>query len=307
MGNLRSVEKALERAGATPRRTSDHDAIRAADGAVLPGVGAFPKAMRNLRELELDVLIGELLAAGVPMLGICLGMQLLFEASSENEGALGLGLLAGRVERLPAPGLRCRTSAGTRCAGRGAPRSPRTFPTMPLLLRALVRARRRRRATTCSAPPSYGEPFVCAVEREPRLRRPVPPGEVERARPAAAAELHVDLRRGRRDVRRVAAPELYPAIDILGGKAVRLEQGDFERRKEYDDDPLDAARRWVAQGAPRSCTWSISTAPATGSPVNLEHLRADRRATPACRSSTAAGCDRRGGRARRSTPAPTGW
>ena len=68
---------------------------------MLPGVGAFPKAMRNLRELELDVLIGELLAAARPMLGICLGMQLLFEASSENEGAWGLGLLAGASSGCP--------------------------------------------------------------------------------------------------------------------------------------------------------------------------------------------------------------
>ena len=57
-------------------------------------------------------------------------------------------------------------------------------------------------------------------------------------------------------------PALYPAIDILGGKAVRLEQGDFERRKVYDADPLDAARRWVARGARRGCTSWTSTAPA---------------------------------------------
>jgi imidazole glycerol-phosphate synthase subunit HisH len=106
MGNLRSAEKALERTGARASITRDHDAIRASDGAVLPGVGAFPKAMRNIRELELDGLIGELLAAGMPMLGICLGMQLLFETTTENEGAWGLGLLGGRVERLPAPGLK---------------------------------------------------------------------------------------------------------------------------------------------------------------------------------------------------------
>jgi imidazole glycerol-phosphate synthase subunit HisH len=106
MGNLRSAEKALERTGARASITRDHDAIRASDGAVLPGVGAFPKAMRNIRELELDGLIGELLAAGMPMLGICLGMQLLFETTTENEGGWGLGLLSGKVERLPAPGLK---------------------------------------------------------------------------------------------------------------------------------------------------------------------------------------------------------
>jgi glutamine amidotransferase len=106
MGNLRSVEKALEKVGARASVTRDHDVLRGADGLVLPGVGAFPKAMRTLRELELDTLLGERLTAGVPVLGICLGMQLLFEASSENEGAWGLGLLPGRVDRLPAPGLK---------------------------------------------------------------------------------------------------------------------------------------------------------------------------------------------------------
>src|SRR6185436_12826869 len=106
MGNLRSVEKALERSGAVAAVTSDHDAIGAADGIVLPGVGAFPKAMRNLRKLGLDALLGERLEAGVPLLGICLGLQLLFENSSENEGSEGLGLLAGNVERLAAPGLK---------------------------------------------------------------------------------------------------------------------------------------------------------------------------------------------------------
>jgi glutamine amidotransferase len=106
MGNRRSVEKALERAGAIAVITADPQSIEKADGLVLPGVGAFPMAMRNLRELELDRLIGEQLAAAVPVLGICLGMQLLFEASSENEGSWGLGLLGGRVDRLPAPDLK---------------------------------------------------------------------------------------------------------------------------------------------------------------------------------------------------------
>jgi imidazole glycerol-phosphate synthase subunit HisH len=106
MGNLRSVEKALERAGASAVVTRDHGQARAADGIVLPGVGAFPKAMENLRQLGLDRLLGELVDAGVPTLGICLGMQLLFESSSENDGSAGLGFLQGRVERLPAPGLK---------------------------------------------------------------------------------------------------------------------------------------------------------------------------------------------------------
>jgi len=106
MGNLRSAEKAFEHVGASAPITSDHDAVRAADGVVLPGVGAFPKAMEAVRALGLDELLRERRAAGVPILGICLGMQLLYESSSEHGGAEGIGLLAGRIEELDAPGLK---------------------------------------------------------------------------------------------------------------------------------------------------------------------------------------------------------
>lgn len=167
MGNLRSVEKALERVGAEPVVTADHEAVRAADGVILPGVGAFPKAMRNLRELELDVLIGDRLAAGVPTLGICLGLQLLFEASSENEGAWGLGLLQGRVDRLPAPGLKVphigwntvRWSRESRLTSRLSDESSfyfvHSFAPIPTAAEDVL------------GTALYGEPFVCAVEHEP--------------------------------------------------------------------------------------------------------------------------------------------
>jgi imidazole glycerol-phosphate synthase subunit HisH len=106
MGNRRSVEKAFERVGAAVAVTSDHAAIRAADGLVLPGVGAFPRGMANLRELGLDAVIGERVTAGTPLLGICLGMQLLFDGSNELGGARGLGLIDGEVTRLDSDGLR---------------------------------------------------------------------------------------------------------------------------------------------------------------------------------------------------------
>jgi glutamine amidotransferase len=106
MGNRRSVEKALEHVGARVERTSDGDAIAAAAAIVLPGVGAFPEAMRRLRALGLVELLRERAAAGVPLFGICLGMQLLFDSSEEHEGARGLGLLPGTVTRLRAPGLK---------------------------------------------------------------------------------------------------------------------------------------------------------------------------------------------------------
>jgi imidazole glycerol-phosphate synthase subunit HisH len=105
-GNLRSVQKALERVGAEVEVTRDADRIRAAGGLVLPGVGAFPKAMQAVHELGFDQLMREHVEAGRPALGICLGMQLLFESSSELGGAKGLGLLDGEVAELDAPGLK---------------------------------------------------------------------------------------------------------------------------------------------------------------------------------------------------------
>jgi glutamine amidotransferase len=100
MGNRRSVEKALERVGARVALTGDHDALRAADGLVVPGVGAFAAAMRAMRELGLDELVVERAGEGTPVLGLCLGMQLLFDSSTELGGDRGLGLLPGRVVAL---------------------------------------------------------------------------------------------------------------------------------------------------------------------------------------------------------------
>jgi imidazole glycerol-phosphate synthase subunit HisH len=106
MGNLRSAEKALEHVGAEAEITRDHKRIASADGIVLPGVGAFPRAMEAVRRLGFHRLLRERLDAGVPVLGICLGMQLLFEGTTELGGAEGLGLLEGQVEALNAEGLK---------------------------------------------------------------------------------------------------------------------------------------------------------------------------------------------------------
>lgn len=106
MGNRRSMEKALQRVGATASVSRDHEVLRAADGLVLPGVGAFPAAMKVIRELGLDELLRESARAGTPIFGSCMGMQLLFEHSEEHGGAEGLGLLEGEVKRLKAPGMK---------------------------------------------------------------------------------------------------------------------------------------------------------------------------------------------------------
>jgi glutamine amidotransferase len=106
MGNRRSVEKALEHVGARATITRDRQVLAKADGLVVPGVGAFPRAMRNLHELGLSELIVERAAAGAPVLGICLGMQVLFERSVEYEPTPGLGVITGEVTRLRTNGLR---------------------------------------------------------------------------------------------------------------------------------------------------------------------------------------------------------
>ncbi len=116
MGNRRSVEKALQRVGAHAHVTRDHAELRAADGLLLPGVGAFPAAMATIRELGLDELLRERAAAGVPLFGSCMGMQLLFERSAEHGGAEGLGLLRGEVRQLNGAHL-ARAAARTATPG----------------------------------------------------------------------------------------------------------------------------------------------------------------------------------------------
>ena len=97
VGNLRSVERALEQVGAQPRLTGDKDELARANGLVLPGVGAFAPALRMLEQGNLGRWIVELARKGRPLLGVCLGYQLLFEESEEHGRHEGLGLLRGRV------------------------------------------------------------------------------------------------------------------------------------------------------------------------------------------------------------------
>lgn len=100
VGNLRSVERALANAGANPKITSDPDELRRASGLVLPGVGAFAPAYRRLQSGNLGREVVELARRGVPLLGVCLGYQLLFEESTEHGRHQGLGLLRGTVDRI---------------------------------------------------------------------------------------------------------------------------------------------------------------------------------------------------------------
>jgi glutamine amidotransferase len=167
MGNLRSVEKALERVGAEAEITADRGSAEAADGVILPGVGAFPRAMERVRELGLDELVASRISVGVPVLGICLGLQLLFESSVENEGGSGLALLGGVVAPLEANGYKVphigwspvRWEHDSRLTERLGEETPFYF----------VHSFAPRPATggDVLGTAAYGERFACAVERPP--------------------------------------------------------------------------------------------------------------------------------------------
>ena len=167
MGNLRSVEKALERVGAEAEITSDRARVEQADGVILPGVGAFPKAMDRVRETGLDALVAGRIEAGVPVLGICLGMQLLFDSSVENEGGSGLSLLGGMVEPLAANGYKVphigwspvRWEHGSELTEGLGEETPfyfvHSFAPRPASEEVVL------------GTAAYGERFACAVERPP--------------------------------------------------------------------------------------------------------------------------------------------
>jgi imidazole glycerol-phosphate synthase subunit HisH len=167
MGNLRSVEKALERVGAEIEITSEHSRAESADGLILPGVGAFPRAMERVRQLGLDELVAGRIEAGVPVLGICLGLQLLFESSVENEGARGLALLDGIVGPLQANGYKVphigwspvHWAHPSRLAEGLGEETPFYF--------VHSFAPRPAKTEDVLGTAAYGERFTCAVERPP--------------------------------------------------------------------------------------------------------------------------------------------
>lgn len=100
-GNIRSVEKALLSLGEEPLITRDREEVLRADKVILPGVGAFGDAMHSLQRFGMDRVLHEVVERKIPLLGICLGMQLLFERSEETPGVEGLGILKGEILRLP--------------------------------------------------------------------------------------------------------------------------------------------------------------------------------------------------------------
>ena len=167
MGNLRSVAKALEHVGASPELTNDHERVREAEGIVLPGVGAMPKAMGHVRRLGLDRLLHERVEAGIPLIGLCMGMQLLFESTTELGGSHGIGLLGGPVEELDAPGLKVPQIGWNPVAWRGTSALNEELPNPCAFYHANSYAPRPTRSEDILGTAEYGIEFVSAVARPP--------------------------------------------------------------------------------------------------------------------------------------------
>ena len=165
MGNLRSVGKALEHVGAEPFLTSEHARVREADGIVLPGVGAMPKAMERVRDLKLDQLLREHVEAEVPVIGLCMGMQLLFDSTTEMGGAEGIGLLRGPVEALDAPGLKVPQIGWNPVSWRRASPLNEGLPAPCAFYHANSFAPRPDDADAVLGTADYGSEFVSVVER----------------------------------------------------------------------------------------------------------------------------------------------
>jgi glutamine amidotransferase len=166
MGNRRSVEKALEHVGARALVTNDHERLLGAAGLVVPGVGAFPRAMQRMRELGLDELLRERVAAGTPVLGICLGMQLAFDSSTELGGAPGLGIVPGEVRALEAGALK-RPHIGWNEVSFAKPGSPLIdeLPSRCAFYHVHSFAPHPTDQQDVLGTAEYGEPFVTAVQR----------------------------------------------------------------------------------------------------------------------------------------------
>jgi glutamine amidotransferase len=166
MGNRRSAEKALEHVGARVEVSGDPERLRAMDGLVLPGVGAFPAGMAAIRAGGLDELLEERVGAGVPLLGLCLGMQLLFERSDEHDGETGLGLLAGTVRRLRAPGLKLPHIGWSELRWLRETPLSEGLPDPTYLYHVHSFAPQPTEEDVVLASADYGEPFAAIVGRE---------------------------------------------------------------------------------------------------------------------------------------------
>lgn len=246
-GNVRSVHKALETVGAEVKLTRDPAPIAEAEKIVLPGVGAFGDCMSGLRRAGMIEPLLQAVEQGKPLLGICVGMQVLFEEGLEMGNHAGLDLLPGRVVRFPD----ALTAAGLKIPHTGWNQIE------PLVENPLLHDLPRgswayfNHAYYCQAQAehtlavtNYGGPFASVVRR----------GQVYGVQFHPEKSQRVGLHILRNFVEKVGEVKtgtwnVYPAIDLRHGRVVRLKQGDPGRETQYAEDPLQIARRWQEAGA----------------------------------------------------------
>ena len=224
--------------GGDARLTADPDLVADADGVVLPGVGAFGACMDALRESGLEQPALDAVASGRPFLGICVGMQMLFDASEEDRDARGLGVIPGTIRWIPAgvqapadamEPARDSGSPTTRCSASSATSRGCTSCTRCTACPTIPTSSPPRASTAASSTPRSGS-ATCS-----------PPSSIPRSRARRALQLLANfVRRVRRVTRAI---ELYPAIDLRDGRVVRLTQGDYDAETVYGDDPVAVADR----------------------------------------------------------------
>ena len=239
-GNLRSVQKALESIGANVLRTDDPKKIQQGKRVVLPGVGAFGNFISGLRARKLEPVIKEMAERGIPMLGICVGMQALFEAGEELGTHAGLGLLAGNVMRfaqslpvkVPHTGWNQLELQKDTFLFNGINSEAYVYFNHSYFCQA-------RDPSDVLATTHYGIDFACAVERENIFGVQFHPEKSQA----------VGLRILKKLLRGSMSFTIYPAVDLRGGRVVRLKQGDPARMTAYSDDPAETARLYLTAGA----------------------------------------------------------
>jgi imidazole glycerol-phosphate synthase subunit HisF len=267
VANLASVAGAFRRLGADVAVSADPAAVRAASRVVLPGVGAFGAGMARLASTGLDAAVLDVASGGVPLLGICLGMQLLGEASEESPGARGLGIVPGTWRRLPAgvrvPHLgwnRVEPDPGCRFVAPGEAAYANSY------------ALREAPAGWSAAWTTHGEPFVAALERDNIL----------------ACQFHPELSSDwgmallKRWLHRESAPlaqmesrqpgmlrRLVPCLDVRDGRVVK--GVNFQGLRDVGD-PARLAAAYEAQGADEIVVLDIAASPA-GKETQLETVR----------------------------------
>jgi len=267
VANLASIVGAFRRLGVTPVVTADPAIVRDAARIVLPGVGAFGAGMMALRSRGLDTVIRDHASRGTPLLGICLGMQMLCEASEETPGVTGLGVVAGTCRRLPAQ-VRIPHLGWNRVT----PEPEARLLTPGVAAFANSYALREGPAEWTTAWTTHGVPFIAALERGSTLACQFHP-ELSGAYGATLLERWLTGRTARSGPAANGTPgllrRLIPCLDVRDGRVVKGVQ--FQNLRDAGD-PAEQAARYEAQGADELVILDVA-ASAEGRETQVETVR----------------------------------